>query len=76
MARDLQKITLNGVFELWYWERYPKEAFWISVFNILLRGTPKVRWRMKKHPFLKENVDDAVWLKSIPFRHFFLDTGA
>ena len=26
---------------------------------------------MKKHPFFKENVDDAVSLKSIPFRRFF-----
>ena len=48
------------------------------VSNILLRGTPKVRWRMKKTPlFFKENVDDAVWLKNTPFRRFFcLDTGA
>ena len=25
--------------------------------NVLLRGTPKVRWKMKKHPFLKKIVD-------------------
>ena len=31
----------------------------------------KVRWRMKKHPFLKKN--DAVWLKNAPFRCFFGD---
>ena len=33
--------------------RVPELAFWISVFNILLCGTPKVRWRLKKTPFFK-----------------------
>ena len=37
-------------------------AFWISVSNILLRGTPKVQWRMEKTPLFKENVDDAVYM--------------
>ena len=37
----------------------------------MLTGTPKVRRRMKKHPLFKENVDDAVWLKNIPFPRFF-----
>ena len=46
-------------------------AFWISVSNILLHGTPKVRWRLKNTPFWKENVDRTVWLKNTPFWHFF-----
>ena len=54
MASDLLNLTLNGVFSLlWCWERYPKMAFWISVSNNLLRGTPKVRWRMKKKNLFK-----------------------
>ena len=47
-------------------------VFW-SVSDILLRGTPKVRWRLKKHPFIKENVEQTPygWEKKTPFRRFF-----
>ena len=51
-------------------------AFWKIVSNIL-SGHPKVRWKILKTPFFKQNFDDAVrvHLKNTPFRRF-LDTGA
>ena len=56
MASDLQDIhvTLKGVFQLLVVLRMilkPYNFVWISA-NILLCGTPKVRWKIKnKHPF-------------------------
>ena len=41
------------------------------LLRFLLLGTPKVQWKMKKHPFLKENVDDADVWKTHPFDAFF-----
>ena len=63
-------------------ERHPEEVisfFWRSVYmpaTFLLRGTPKVRWKMKKlHPFSKKKVDDMSE-NTHPFNALFLDTGA
>ena len=44
--------------------------------NILLIGTASVQWNMTRYPFLKENVDKDVCLKTHPFDVFWGDTGA
>ena len=39
-----------------------KMAFWIMLLTFLLSDAPKVQWKMKKHPFLKKNIDNSdVW---------------
>ena len=59
-------------------EWYPEMAFWIinaSIQLFLLPGTPKVWWEIiKKHPFLKKNIDDTDVWKTHPFAFwlFFL----
>ena len=80
------KINLNGVrpaknnpkwriLQCYDTEKaYPKTAFWTLFLRILLRGTPKVRWRMKKHLLgFKEftSTTSVIGWKAYYFRRFF-----
>ena len=38
--------------------------------NVLLCATPKLVWKMKKHPFFMKKNYDAICLKITPFQHF------
>ena len=48
-----------------------KQRFEYCFLNFVTWYPLKCDGEWKKHPFLKENVDDDVWLKSIPFRRSF-----